>query len=432
MRYIQCEGSLKRRLDNLAHEGIKPELFNAMQEGGIEAIKEFFSIPYDTYSSRRYYIRNITFIAAMHNQFELVNYLITTYKGQIDPSLFHLAMRFGAVDVVNSLILQGADINQRDPRHNDEMAIITAIKAGQLATVSLLIEKGLDLKELEKRADCLPWYELYSESPLHAAAQQGHGIIVEYLVQQGMDISVNENSSTKTTLLHAVAKPVCRETKDSIELVKRKIQLIKYLVQQGVNVHAEDTHGETVLHLAAKYRQFELLKFLLNNTNSEINHPCERGTVLHLALLNSPEDSNQILQFFINKSIDINAVDKYGNTALHQVLDKFFFGYFISSSDTIKRLLLAGANPTIKNHSGVSAYDVFMEKYTKYQKHVAKNPLKNEFMREFQILNVFFSDYSNKSLPKTKKEWKSAFFNVITSSEQKNQLVSFEGSKLSN
>ena len=70
------------------------------------------------------------------------------------------------------------------------------------------------------------------------------------------------------TLLHGAAK-------------LGNIQLIKSLVERGVNINAQNDNGDTALHIAAKNNQLEVSAILMNPHTASIQN--RNGvTALHL------------------------------------------------------------------------------------------------------------------------------------------------------
>ena len=107
----------------------------------------------------------------------------------------------------------------------------------------------------------------------------------------------------RTLLMHAV--------------LAKNLELVSWLVGKGALVEHRDKLGWSALHYAAQGHQASILEVLLSV------HP------------------------------DIDLQDQYGNTPLWRAT-------FDSKGegDLIELLLRAGANPHVKNHSGISPYDL--------------------------------------------------------------------------
>ena len=79
--------------------------------------------------------------------------------------------------MVNYLHERGFDINGTDPV-TGLTPLIWAAKSGNLELVKWLVEKKVDVNKVEN----------HSLSALHVASLMGHIPVMEYLLQQGMEI----------------------------------------------------------------------------------------------------------------------------------------------------------------------------------------------------------------------------------------------------
>ena len=93
-----------------------------------------------------------------------------------------------------------------------------------------------------------------------------------------------------------------------------------------------------------------LLEELFQNKESNIMEvtPVECWNWLHKALLGfeSNKPSSDVINYLINKGIDINAQDIYGMTPLHYALRS-------KNAEAAIALLKAGANPNLPNQDGL-------------------------------------------------------------------------------
>lgn len=97
------------------------------------------------------------------------------------------------------------------------------------------------------------------------------------------------------------------------------------LVDQGADVNARDTYGQTPLSVAASNGQIGIMNLLLSK-GVDINTRDNKGlTVLHAAALfpmasseyKQYEGDTQILQYLLDKGLDVNARSNSGDTPLH-------------------------------------------------------------------------------------------------------------------
>lgn len=93
--------------------------------------------------------------------------------------------------------------------------------------------------------------------------------------------------------------------------------------------------------------------------------------ILHIAAI---MNKTNMLKYVLDNGVDINKIDKDGNTAL-------MFGSKYGHLDVVKLLLKAGANQSIKNNDGMTAFD--LAKTKNIQKLLGKNFLKSK-SKEFK------------------------------------------------
>ena len=121
---------------------------------------------------------------------------------------------------------------------------------------------------------------------------------------------------------------------------------------QELNSNISD--GLTLLHVASAFGQEELVAFLLDR-NARVNINAEnssRETPLHLATLyRDDETAARIVDRLIANGAELNAPQKGGQTALHHAVAR-------GSKAIVETLILAGADPMLKDEMGRSPMDL--------------------------------------------------------------------------
>ena len=187
------------------------------------------------------------------------------------------------------------------------------------------------------------------------------------------------NESSGNTILHILAK-------DYIELTEKVIKIIKDLTSIEIFtnfINHQNNKGINILHLACHKGNLNLIKLLLNNG---INYKAKTKTglcCLHFAAqtnkvtviyyfikkykINKYEEDNngnnfyhwacfcsseKVIDFFLNdKKFQINTKNKEGFIPLH-------FYLMANSYRSIKRLIYRGADAYMKNNKGENAFDI--------------------------------------------------------------------------
>ncbi|WP_371253927.1 ankyrin repeat domain-containing protein [Orientia tsutsugamushi] len=122
------------------------------------------------------------------------------------------------------------------------------------------------------------------------------------------------------------------------------IELLRYLIDHGINVNAANACGATALHVASNRGYIPIVKLLLDN-NANTNLQTENHvTPLHIAAFNGYTD---IVRLLLNHESNVDAEDDWGNTALHFASNR---GYI----PIVKLLLDNNANTNLQTENHVT------------------------------------------------------------------------------
>lgn len=216
--------------------------------------------------------------------------------------------------------------------------------------------------------------DTYGNTALHYAAMYGHQEIGEYLIEHKVDINVKNNKRSPPFLeairhqhwdfakylVHKGAELYLtdREGNNAALLVARHntqaaLDMISFLVKEGISVHIKGHQGWTMMHMAAKYGGTLLIPFLVNcglsidveddygNTpthavvseyggvvaalrlmtkyHANMNKANDAGfTPLHIAVLNNDA---QAVEALLACGVDVNIASKSGYAAIHMAAD---------------------------------------------------------------------------------------------------------------
>jgi ankyrin repeat domain-containing protein 50 len=120
---------------------------------------------------------------------------------------------------------------------------------------------------------------------------------LEFLL--GRDFSVDSSREHEIALLAATEK--------------NQYPLIKFLLEGGVNVDAQNIDGETALMIATRGGPVEIISLLLLHNASLEKRDADRKTALIQA---AARGNLNVVELLINKGADINATDYRGRTVL--------------------------------------------------------------------------------------------------------------------
>ena len=148
----------------------------------------------------------------------------------------HTASAEGNIEIVQSLLDGGADVNDRNEFH--QTALLMALWEKKFEVARLLIKYGADVNF----PNGVGW------TPLQVAAQDGNSEIVHVLLDHGAD--VNAKKMDDWTALHLAS---CLDYFD----------VVKALLERGANVHGRNDQGQTPCQLAVIFGHQEITRLLL-------------------------------------------------------------------------------------------------------------------------------------------------------------------------
>jgi len=294
----------------------------------------------------------------------LDNDIIYTLTESPEPPIsLNEAAAMGNLDLVKSLIANGADVNNREDT-TFKTPLQRAVISGHKQVAELLLAHGADINAGKT-------------SSLHYAAKEGHKEIAGLLIANGADVNAKNNNG-QTPLDIAVTN----NRKDIIDLLVEKgavpssihmaarvgvLARVKALLGQGADVNAQDDEGTTPLHYAVQEGHKELTEFLIakgadinaknNNgqTPLDIASSWNRRDVVELLLAKGATISSihiavqigdlAMVKAFLEEGTDVNAKDGSGYTPFH-------YAIWYSKTDIARLLIEKGADIHAKDQSG--------------------------------------------------------------------------------
>ncbi|HBL98179.1 TPA: hypothetical protein DDZ86_00880 [Candidatus Dependentiae bacterium] len=249
-------------------------------------------------------------------------------------TLLHWACSQGCLSLANFLLEKGANIEANDI--DLDTPLMLARKKKNFELVRFLLEKGAcgNAQNIYRESpftysdgESSHYYRVYSDSAadggytlFHQACEMGDYNLVKLLIERG--VNVNIKNFTGWTPLHVAAKKGC-------------FGIVKLLLERGANVNIESFTNWTPLHVAAKNGCFDTVKLLLEK-GANISAKNNWGhTPLELVNIQKQGD---IADLLIDKAAD--------NTPLNHAL---FTGCF----EEAKLLISKGAE--LANCSGLRA-----------------------------------------------------------------------------
>ncbi|XP_030046487.1 ankyrin repeat domain-containing protein 17 isoform X2 [Microcaecilia unicolor] len=253
----------------------------------------------------------------------------------------------GHVEVARLLLDSGAQVNM--PADSFESPLTLAACGGHVELAALLIERGANLEEVNDEG----------YTPLMEAAREGHEEMVALLLGQGANINAQTEETQETALTLAccggfleVADFLIKAGAD-IELgcsaplmeaaQEGHLELVKYLLAAGANVHATTATGDTALTYACENGHTDVADVLLQS-GADLEHESEGGRTPLMKAARAGHVCT--VQFLISKGANVNRTTLNND---HTVLSLACAGGHLA---VVELLLAHGADPTHRLKDG--------------------------------------------------------------------------------
>ena len=250
----------------------------------------------------------------------------TVQRGGSTP--LHFAVRSGDLESVRLLLAAGADVNEAMP---DGMSTLTlAAQSGHGDVGALLLEKG-----------AAPNADAVGYTALHAAVLRSDIALVNALLARGANpnVSITKPSPIRRDSQDFVLPtPVVGATPYLLAAKYLEVEIMRALAAAGADTKATMPNGATALMMAAG--TFEA------RARDERRNLSRRGIcVCDGAEIEDANRAAEAVKAALDAGIDVNAIGKNGDTALHAAA---MMGYV----PVVQLLADSGANLNVKNKRG--------------------------------------------------------------------------------
>lgn len=203
----------------------------------------------------------------------------------------HIAALNGREDIIEDLVLAGANVNDRD------------LIKGETPLFYGIQDKRVVEKLIELEAD-INIIDFNGMTPLHKASKKSNIEIIEMLLSAGVDVNVYDEKNNS---------PLYYAMFDS-----ENLDIVLKLIEAGADVNIGISFGESPLHVAINNENIDLFKILIE-AGHNINIYNEDGEMpIHTAIIaKKPYYVNCLIQAGAN----VNSVIKDGFLENYSVLD---------------------------------------------------------------------------------------------------------------
>ncbi|GIY31604.1 hypothetical protein CEXT_499351 [Caerostris extrusa] len=260
----------------------------------------------------------------------------------------HFAASMSHKDIVKLLLLKGADILKADQFDITPICIIISNGLGDIlinekVNINFTDANGFTALHVGASFGNLSFVEYCAqtnvrdinvknnegETPLHLASRCNFQHIVSFLIDKEADVFTKENNKKSTT-----GRRLVNHRLDIVKiLIQEKecgasfkingntllhllaavgsLEMTKYFVDNGADVHAKDSTGYKPVHVAAVSGFKEIVEFYLDGGIHVSDLGCDHLTLLHLA---AQAGKSNVCELLIERSADVSAVSIYGST----------------------------------------------------------------------------------------------------------------------
>lgn len=316
-----CKKDLYESVLWLLNQGVSPEIENNQKETAIfyaihsksSAIMQLLIEHNANINHLNIYRRTALQDAVISASNRIVNFLIevTTNLGNCDihgNNLIFDAIANGNLEIIKKVAsLQEININQINEEGNTILQKETVLKNNNLAL--LLLDLGANPTILDKNGKNFLFYAITK------------GIENISIIQKAVELgcNINSKSSQNTTLLMESINYFLN-AKDENEKISH-FEMIKELINLGVNVETLDNKGENAFFLATKSEDRELINLFLENSNVTLNHENIDGeTVLSILVLNGIRNSD-LIKLYLEKGANPTLENKFGKSIIEILID---------------------------------------------------------------------------------------------------------------
>ncbi|CAG08390.1 unnamed protein product, partial [Tetraodon nigroviridis] len=168
---------------------------------------------------------------------------------------------------------------------------------------SILSDKSLASKTDQDRRTALHW-----------ACSAGHTDIVEFLLDVGAEVNLQDDVSLDQGRI-----PLRLVTPLHIAASAGREDIVRALISKGAQLNSVNQNGCTPLHYAASKDRYEIALMLLENGADPNATDRLESTPLHRA---SAKGNYRLIQLLLRQSASTNIQDSQGNTPLHLACDE--------------------------------------------------------------------------------------------------------------
>ncbi|MCZ6914120.1 MAG: ankyrin repeat domain-containing protein, partial [Rickettsia endosymbiont of Ixodes persulcatus] len=235
----------------------------------------------------------VNFIAFLFEKRELLDGRRDYYQIQHSPLIS--AVQENGLSTVQYLLNKHVDLTTADSKGNTALHLAALLDNEIILAVLLNEYAKVDVKNLD------------GQTPLHYAAERGNIKSMQRLLAKGADLYLKQKEGD--TPLHLMLLSLLKKEHEKLAYIKT------LLARPATDVEIVGMEGNHLLHYAAGEGNSELIRYLLDIKNGEIDPKNFYGfTPLFFAVKEGHEEA---MDFLLERNADIFQKDSNGETVAH-------------------------------------------------------------------------------------------------------------------
>lgn len=335
-----------------------------IEHGADPVVMEAGTQPWSTPLENAIHQKKLDVVKAM------LEFVDVDFRRKNGKTPLHMAAQYNDEVLLRLLLDKGADVAAQDNRNDTTLHLAVPHENAQL--VRLLLERGADPATTNKM----------HQSAVFVAGRRPFKPVYRLLLEY---TNIEYRTKQRRSLLHLAIEPISLfQPPPPSRLEIEDIELIRHLLEKGININAQDAHGKTALTICTQYGCEVLVRLLLEKGADPNIRDHNQTTALHVAVqpwsqalvgmllengadvhaqdadartvvhLAAMKDASVALQLFLKQGADINIRDNRGRTALH-------LAAIYGGNKVLKLLLDMGADIEVRDNLGWSVPESVLE-----------------------------------------------------------------------
>lgn len=238
-------------------------------------------------------------VACTEERIEIIEYILSidtidvNIQGVNKNTSLILATKHNRIDIIQLLLNKGCDVDMAG--HDGNTALLTACLYEYTDIIKLLLAHNANIHI----------QNVHSDNSLTLSLKYGYLAQAKLFISKGSDINIIYPVAKMNILMHM--------------LFHKNHQVAHFIIQNNIDLSHRSSSGFTALYYSCIYEVFNISDILIKDYKCDVNTTDSgRRTILMYACMNKKYD---LIEYCLKHSIDVNAQDIWGYTAIMFVIN---------------------------------------------------------------------------------------------------------------